>query len=447
VGYLRVFTTESDPYTDGSTSTSVLLDDLRSEWRNNQGAIERTATHLFSVRPSGGSGLAYVDVLCSNNNGYGVSSISANGGSWEKELVAHEIGHNFSSRHTHCYSPEIDRCANAGGCYEGSIVQTTGTIMSYCNQSQPVFHPRVRDEQIRPAAEAAYPGCIDTAGLPGEVQGGAGQGLLMSKPPDCPSAMQSNDDGSANSYYGYGGTTRMGWIKRFQPACYPFELNSVEVMTGHSSVAPGRPIRLLVYTDPTAAGDPGTATLVHTEDVTVQVVSSATFNSYTLDSPVVVSSGDYYVGFYDLLDDSQSTYIAARDSSREGDSYSGAGSTSPDSFGLLTGGTWMIRATGGAVAAGSVTLGWNTACNEATTVGQDYAVYSGAIGDFQNYSGLTCSTARATEYLSSDAGDAAFFLVVPATSVNEGSYGRGLDNVERPSSAAACKIQSFATCP
>jgi hypothetical protein len=166
VPYLRVFATAGDPY-DGGTNTSILLSELRSEWNANQTGVDRTLVHLFSVRPSGGAGVAYVDVLCNhtqwpgNSYDYAVSTLSANGASWEKRLVAHEIGHGFSSPHTHCYVPEIDRCATQSGCYEGAIVQTEGTIMSYCNTRTPVFHSRVQDK-IRPAAEAAYPACMTT---------------------------------------------------------------------------------------------------------------------------------------------------------------------------------------------------------------------------------------------------------------------------------------------
>lgn len=172
VPYLRVFTTSADPYTD-TTNTSTLLSELRSEWNDNQTAIDRTVVHLFSVRPSGGSGVAYLDVLCNHASrpgrsyDYGVSTLSAHGSSWEKELVAHELGHNFSSPHTHCYVPEIDQCANESGCYEGPVVETVGTIMSYCNSAEPFFHPRVEDERIRPAAEAAYPTCM---GIPASEQ-------------------------------------------------------------------------------------------------------------------------------------------------------------------------------------------------------------------------------------------------------------------------------------
>jgi len=168
VPYLRVFTTAADPYRD-TTDASALLADLRGEWNANQTGVARTTTHLFSVRPSGGVGVAYLDVLCNHSYwpgssyDYGVSTLSAFGGSWEKDLVAHELGHNFSSPHTHCYSPEIDRCANEAGCWSGPVTQSVGTIMSYCNQTVSSFHPRVEDERIRPAAEAAYGVCVTAA--------------------------------------------------------------------------------------------------------------------------------------------------------------------------------------------------------------------------------------------------------------------------------------------
>jgi len=447
VSFLRVFTAEPDPYTYGSLDTSVLLDELRSEWTANQTAVPRTAAHLFSVRPSGGSGLAYVDVLCNTDVGYGVSTISANGGSWEKDLVAHEIGHNFSSPHTHCYVPEIDQCANQSGCYQGAIVPTVGTIMSYCGQSQSVFHPRVKDERIRPAAEAAFPACIDTAGLPGSILTAASGGLLVSKPAECPTAALRDDDGGANSVLGYNGTTQMAWIKRFSPACHPFRLTNAEVMIAHGSIVPGRPIRLLVYTDPAGSGDPANAALVHSEDVTVQVVSAATFNGYTLSDPVVITSGDYYVGFYDLLPDTPDTFIATLDTSGNGDSFNTGNSTSPGDFNLYSGATWMIRASGGAVDSASISLQWDPACNEADTPGQDYGVYGGSLGDFLTTAPLTCSTDRATSYLTSGGAGDRYFVVVPQTSAAEGSYGLDGSGAPRLPSAQACNPQDAASCP
>lgn len=451
VPYLRIFTTPADPYTDGTTDTSVLLNELRSEWNANQTAIDRTVTHLFSVRPSGGSGLAYVDVLCDHayrpgsSADYGVSTLSANGGSWEKNLVAHELGHNFSSPHTHCYVPEIDQCANQSGCYQGPIFDTPSTIMSYCSQKSSTFHPRVEDEKIRPAAEAAFPICIQTAGFPGRLEDSSG--VQLDKPNQCPTASLVDDDGSVNSYYGYGGTAQMAWIKRFTPACYPFLLDRVDVLIGHSgSVAAGRPIRVLVYSDPTGSDDPANATLVHSEDSTVQIVSNFVFNQYVLTTPVTLASGDYYVGIYDLEADPETNYIATIDSSVSGDAYRTANSTSPQDFSPYAGGTWMIRASGGPVGAGSLMLQWGAPCNDATTPSQDFAVYQGAVGDYANYGSLTCTTGRNTSYLAIGAPDNSFYLVVPRTSANEGSYGLTSGGAERTAAAAPCQPQSVGAC-
>lgn len=285
VPYLRVFESEPDPYTNGSTNTSQLLADLRAEWNANQTIVQRTAVHLFSYRSNGGSGIAYLDVLCDNTSqpgnsyDYGVTTLPAGGASWEREMVAHELGHNFSSPHTHCYVPEIDQCANQTGCYQGPIVQTVGTIMSYCNTKSPVFGPRVID-RIRPAAENAYPVCLSIAGGPGAVRAEQGQGLRLSK----------------------------------------------------------------------AGG-------------------------------------------------------------------------------------------------GNVLLTWGPPCNSAEVPLQDFGVYRGTLGNFTSYTSLTCTTAGMNSYTAAGSAGNNFYLVVPATATNEGSYGRTNTGAERPPAAAPCKAQSLGECP
>jgi hypothetical protein len=264
----------------------------------------------------------------------------------------------------------------------------------------------------------------------------------------CQSETLSNDDGSLNSYYGYYGTTRMAWIKRFTPSCYPFRLATAKVIIGHTgSVAPGRPIRLLVYVDPAGSGDPAYATLAHSEDLTVQVVSAFNYNVYDLSDPVMIDSGDYYIGFYDLEADAQDTYIGSRDTGSEGDSWQTAESTSPDSFSPHAGGTWMIRGDGGAVAPGTIKMTWEPSCNEGTTPDQDYAVYGGSIGSFQSKSSLTCSSSRATSWLTGEIPDESFLIVVPQTAANEGSYGLDGDFSERSPATVACKPQDIGSCP
>lgn len=453
VPYLRVFTAEPDPYTDGSLDTFELLGELEAEWNANQSGVSRSLAHLFSIRPSGGSGLAYLDVLCGNQTSpgnsfdYGVSTIPGNGDAFEKDLVAHEIGHGFSSPHTHCYVPEIDQCANEPGCYQGPTVQSVGTIMSYCNTTTSTFGPRVRNERLRPAAEAAAGLCIDVAGLPGDVRAETGDALRLAVPAACPSSSLTNDDGSLNSYFGAFGTGQLAWVKRFTPGCYPFRLERVDVLTGSSSVAVGRPMRMLVFAEPAGSGSPVDAVLVHTQDVAIQTVSTTVFNQYLLTAPVTVTSGDLYLGFYDLSADAPNTFIATVDTSRSGDSWSTINSVDPAGLAAYAPGTWMIRGAGGPVAAGSVLLTWGASCNDGTVPGQDFAVYRGGIGNFTSHQPLACTTGRNPSYLAQGAPNGSYFLVVPRTNAAEGSYGRASTRAERPPSSAACVVQDVATCP
>merc|ERR1719483_781857 len=103
--------------------------------------------HSLTTRSIGG-GVAYRGGLYSSIYCYGVSgSLRGTFGRWDRIVVAHELGHNFGSPHTHDFSPPIDTCgtscpANPSG----------GTIMSYChlcsgglNNVAMQWAPRVED--------------------------------------------------------------------------------------------------------------------------------------------------------------------------------------------------------------------------------------------------------------------------------------------------------------
>ncbi len=140
-----------DIYQD-QTSTSGALSEFRSH-RNTTGFNGRLA-HLLSTRGLGG-GIAYLNVLCSNSNNYAVSAnLSTNivpfpNYSWNVNVVAHELGHNFGSPHTHACSwngnnTQIDDCGNVylnnngqstGSCFDENnpIIPQDGSVMSYCH--------------------------------------------------------------------------------------------------------------------------------------------------------------------------------------------------------------------------------------------------------------------------------------------------------------------------
>lgn len=131
----------SDPW--AATSTMAGLNEFMDAWRASHGDVGRTVAHFLSGKRTGG-GVAYVGVLCSSYYGYGFTgsingrfSVSDPWLFWDVMGVSHELGHNFGSGHTHCYSPPVDQCYNAqSGCYAGTTSVPSnggGTIMSYCH--------------------------------------------------------------------------------------------------------------------------------------------------------------------------------------------------------------------------------------------------------------------------------------------------------------------------
>ncbi len=172
VSFLRLWTTP-DPFVETDAGCALL--EVGKFWNDTMGAQVRTTMHFFSGK-SGFSGIAWIGVLCGgafntspanvgstcpnlpNNQNYGGAyGITKgllgnfNAGNpvivWDSYGVAHEIGHNFNSPHTHCYgniggNPNpVDQCENfeAGqpGCFSGTPVLPggagSGTIMSYCH--------------------------------------------------------------------------------------------------------------------------------------------------------------------------------------------------------------------------------------------------------------------------------------------------------------------------
>jgi hypothetical protein len=141
VSYVRVWPTDTDPWTQ--SSLEPLLYQFENYWETNMTAVPRQTAHLLSGKQLGG-GIAFLYALCGYQPGYGVSAnirgtfptpLVPGSGNWDVIVVAHEIGHNFGSPHTHCYNPPIDTCYS-GECYVGPVALPAGglgTLMSYCH--------------------------------------------------------------------------------------------------------------------------------------------------------------------------------------------------------------------------------------------------------------------------------------------------------------------------
>jgi len=95
---------------------------------------------------------------------------------------------------------------------------------------------------------------------------------------------------------------------------------------------------------------------------------------------------------------------------------------------------------------GFVTLSWAPSCSDNAG---DYAVYEGALGDWNSHVPRTCTDEGGdlSEQLQPGSGDR-YFLVVPTNPQGEGSYGLTSSLTERPASSAPCRTwRIISTCP
>lgn len=139
VNFLRLWETADDPWV--ATGTGAELGAFRDYWSDTMEEQPRELAHFLSGRGLGG-GVAWLSVVCNGSYGFGLSAnlggsfpypITHNSGSnWDLMVVAHEMGHNFGSTHTHNFTPPVDGCGSDP--QDCSVADADlGTIMSYCH--------------------------------------------------------------------------------------------------------------------------------------------------------------------------------------------------------------------------------------------------------------------------------------------------------------------------
>jgi len=94
-------------------------------------------------------------------------------------------------------------------------------------------------------------------------------------------------------------------------------------------------------------------------------------------------------------------------------------------------------------AGGQITLRWGPSCLSTDT---DYEVYEGVLRDFASHAPRACSTGGATSFTLTPAPAGVYYLVVPHSTVREGSYGTNSRGDSRPPSLSACLPQAALVC-
>lgn len=277
--FLRVSTTP-DPYTGGTGGADgAKLNQFSSFWSANHGGIPRALAMLLSGKQSSASsasGIAWLNALCSKTIGYSFNQVfKVNHLTGDTLIVGHEIGHNFGSPHSHCYSPPIDNCYNLeAGCFAGTrtcptpstfngVTNVTGSLMSYCHlsglsgcNSSLVFHPRTVQ-----LFDSILPGKINVCVFPA-----AGSGPVVStiSPPSGPTAggtavTVTGSNFQAGASVSIGGVVATSVVvaspTRLTAVTGPHAMGAVSVAVTNPGGAAGSLGNAFFYAPPPGAGD------------------------------------------------------------------------------------------------------------------------------------------------------------------------------------------------
>lgn len=169
----------TDPYTSNLVSCPsppgscvTLLNEFRSRWNSNPPiTAARDLAHLWTGKNLDGStiGVAFVGVVCvSGTSSYGLSQLFPLSGPMTAStivLTAHEIGHNFSARHTNEVRSEMPPDMNTP-CDNTIMEASVGSGMNFCpiSRSQIIGHANANATclQISGSGPPGFPSCVET---------------------------------------------------------------------------------------------------------------------------------------------------------------------------------------------------------------------------------------------------------------------------------------------
>lgn len=133
-----------DPWTspDVGASSVDMLFEFTFAWNAGDAPERADAYHFVSGADLGG-GVAFLNTVCNQDYGFAVSGnlagltpfpVEPGPLNWDFVVVAHELGHNFGTPHTHDYCPPLDQCSPFfGPCQTEQVCVTEGTLMGYCH--------------------------------------------------------------------------------------------------------------------------------------------------------------------------------------------------------------------------------------------------------------------------------------------------------------------------
>jgi hypothetical protein len=297
---------------------------------------------------------------------------------------------------------------------------------------------------------------LNNPGFPAEIASSAEAALRLAKL-DGQTALDPEslvlDDGGHESFLGLQDTARLAWINRFSLSDQqtPFELRRIDILFSSFTLAEGRPIRLLVYHDAAGTGTPANASLIHSEDVTIQILDPEVFNDYVLTQPLVFGAGDLYLGAFDLSEDFETSNVANLDlDTAGGHSFQQVDGTEPSGFlpvadAGVPDSTFMVRGYGARIPPqGSIELSWGDSCNAELVPGQDFAVYEGSLASLTtmpDHTPRTCGTGGVRRFVVDSEPGESFFLIAPLRATREGSSGTGTGGIHRSPASSCLTIQ------